>query len=69
MSNFSVCLEASYGSNFKITEKCHTNHQLPTPPVKTDLFLKQFNRITSREETRARRGKKPPPKPIKQLMH
>ena len=44
-------------------------HQLPTPPVKTDLFLKQFNRITSREETRARRGKKPPPKPIKQLMH
>lgn len=39
-------------------QKCHTNYPLTQPPTTTYLFLKPFNRITSREETEARKKKK-----------
>lgn len=53
-------------------QKCHTNYPLTQPPTTTYLFLKPFNRITSREETEARKKKKKPsnpPKLTRQLMH
>lgn len=55
-SNLNVCLEASYGSNLKITEKCHTNH--PPTLATMYLFLKQFNRIISRKKQSKRKEEK-----------